>query len=109
MTTYTVFVTPRAWREIKELPGHMRQRVRRAIDDLAKIPRPPDSQALAPPDGASGGASEALTYELRRIRMDRWRIVYAVTDTDHIVDVLTVQKRPPYDYGDLGELLTAKA
>jgi mRNA interferase RelE/StbE len=108
MTAYTVYVTPRAWREIKDLPGHMRQRVRRTIDDLAKTPRPPDSKPLTVPDAAAGGSVAALGYELRRIRMDRWRIVYAVTDTEHIVDVLTVQKRPPYDYGDLGELLKDK-
>lgn len=108
MRTYTVFVTPRAWREIKDLPGHMRQRVRRAIDDLATTPRPPDSKALTPPDGETDAAADPLMYELRRIRMDRWRIVYAVTETDQIVDVLTVQKRPPYDYGDLGELLKDK-
>ncbi|GAB4421282.1 MAG: hypothetical protein Fur0044_18660 [Anaerolineae bacterium] len=32
-------------------------------------------------------------------------IIYAVTETNKIVDVLTVRKRPPYDYGDLEELL----
>jgi mRNA interferase RelE/StbE len=48
---------------------------------------------------------EALSYELRRLRIDRWRIVYAVTEADRIVDVLAVRKRPPYDYGDLAELL----
>lgn len=108
MTAYTVYVTPRAWREINDLPGHMRQRVRRAIDDLATAPRPPDSKPLTPPEAETGAVADQPGYELRRIRMDRWRIVYAVTDTEHIVDVFTVQKRPPYDYGDLGELLKGK-
>jgi hypothetical protein len=29
----------------------------------------------------------------------------AVTEADRAVDVLAVRKRPPYDYGDLEELL----
>jgi mRNA interferase RelE/StbE len=43
--------------------------------------------------------------ELRRIRLERWRIVYAITEVDRAIDVLTVRKRPPYDYGDLERLL----
>ncbi|MCL4861516.1 MAG: hypothetical protein KJZ93_19010 [Caldilineaceae bacterium] len=38
---YTVYVLPRALQEIKRLPGHVRQRVKRLIDDLAEDPRPP--------------------------------------------------------------------
>jgi len=93
---YTVYIAPRAWKEIKGLPGNMRQRVRRAIDTLAENPRPPQSRELIVPD---------YEPELRRLRLDRWRIVYAVTDIEHAVDVFTVRKRPPYDYGDLSELL----
>jgi mRNA interferase RelE/StbE len=37
--------------------------------------------------------------------MDKWRIVYTVSDVDTVIDVLTVRQRPPYDYGDLAELL----
>jgi hypothetical protein len=33
--------------------------------------------------------------------------VQMVTDADNAVDVLAIRKRPPYDYGDLGELLAA--
>jgi len=31
--------------------------------------------------------------------------VYAITETEHMIDVLAVRKRPPYDYGDLEGLL----
>jgi ParE toxin of type II toxin-antitoxin system, parDE len=48
---------------------------------------------------------EPQPYELRRLRIERWRIVYAVTEETKTIDILTVQKRPPYDYGDLKELL----
>lgn len=96
MTPYKVYVTPAAWKEIKALPGHIRQRVRRAVDSLAEDPRPSKSKPLDVP---------GLKAEIRRLRMDRWRIVYAVTNVDEVVDILAVRKRPPYDYGDLTALL----
>jgi mRNA interferase RelE/StbE len=37
--------------------------------------------------------------------MENCRIVYAVAKAEGVVDVLALRKRPPYDYGDLGELL----
>lgn len=97
MSRYTVYVIPRAWKEIKDLPGNMRQRVRRAVDALAENPCPSRSKRLNVPD---------LEPELFRLRLDRWRVVYAIAEQDRIVDVLAVRKRPPYDYGDLQELLT---
>ena len=87
---------PGAWKQIKDLPGHVRQRVRRAIDGLADDPRPPQSRRLQVPD---------FEPELHRLRLARWRIVYAITENDSAVDVLTVRKRPPYDYRDLDELI----
>jgi mRNA interferase RelE/StbE len=74
----------------------MRQRVRKAIEGLRENPRPAKSKALDVPD---------LESEVRRLRLDRWRIIYAVTEADEIVDVLAIRKRPPYDYGDLESLL----
>jgi mRNA interferase RelE/StbE len=46
-----------------------------------------------------------LEPELHRLRLDRWRIVYAITKEQHLVDVLAVRKRPPYDYDDLEDLI----
>ena len=74
----------------------MRQRVRRTVDSLAIDPRPHRSKKLDVPD---------LWPELHRLRLDRWRIVYAISEEEHIVDVLAVRKRPPYDYGDLESLI----
>lgn len=96
MSKYSIHVIPTAWEEMKKLPGHMRQRVKRAVDDLEQNPRPSKSKSLDAPD---------VEYELRRLRLDRWRIVYAITEDEKQVDVLTVKKRPPYDYGDLQELI----
>jgi len=39
------------------------------------------------------------------LRIERWRIVYTITEADQFVDVLAIRKRPPYNYGDLDELL----
>ena len=89
-------VTRDAWNEIKNLPGNMRQRVRKAIDALADDPRPPKSKALDVAD---------VPAEVRRLRIERWRIVYAVSDDELLVDVLAVRKRPPYNYEDLASLL----
>ncbi|MBE7468889.1 MAG: type II toxin-antitoxin system RelE/ParE family toxin [Anaerolineae bacterium] len=96
MSRYTVYVIPQAWLEMKNLPGHMRQRVKQAIEELSDNPRPSNSKELEAAD---------LEGELRRLRLDRWRVVYAITEIDNVVDVLAVRKRPPYDYGDLKELL----
>ncbi len=96
MSDYTVYVLPDAWQELKQLPGSVRQRVKREVDGLAKEPRPPQSRLLRVPGFAA---------ELRRLRLERWRIVYAISEVDRAVDVLAVRKRPPYDYGDLAELL----
>jgi mRNA interferase RelE/StbE len=96
MSRYTVYVTHEAWQEMQRLPGHMRQRVRRAIDSMSTDPRSAQSQALTTDDPLR---------EARRLRLDRWRIVYTISEQEHIDDVLAVRKRPPYDYGDLNELL----
>lgn len=103
MSRYKVYVTPSAWREIKALRGHMRQRVKHAIDQLMENPHPPESKALT--FSASEPIMEA-EYEVRRLRLDKWRVVYTVQETEKLIDVLAVRKRPPYDYGDLAELLT---
>jgi mRNA interferase RelE/StbE len=113
VSRYTVYVTPNAWDEVKDIPGHIRQRVRRAIAALADEPRPVESKALVRPNQEDLTNTQVLpaptepARELRRIRLERWRIVYAITETDQAVDVLAVRKRPPYDYGDLELLLAA--
>ncbi|HOQ97833.1 MAG TPA: type II toxin-antitoxin system RelE/ParE family toxin [Anaerolineae bacterium] len=97
MSAYRVYTRPEAWRALKELPGHLRQRLRRAIDDLSHEPRPSQSKRLDLPDA---------TLEVRRLRMDRWRVIYMVDENEHAIDVLGLRKRPPYDYGDLAGLLS---
>ncbi len=97
MSKYAVYVTPSALREIKDLPGHVRQQIKRIVDALADDPRSSDSKALNVP--------EALEYEVWRLRLDKWRVLYAITEEKKVVDVLAVRKRPPYDYSDFEKLL----
>ncbi|HSM56742.1 MAG TPA: hypothetical protein VK879_11365 [Candidatus Sulfomarinibacteraceae bacterium] len=85
------------------LPGNVRQRVKRAINELSVDPRPPHSDGLdvidlAVPDG----------MEMRRLRLDTWRVVYAVSDEEGWVWVLAIHRRPPYDYQDLHELAVCR-
>jgi mRNA interferase RelE/StbE len=74
----------------------MRQLLKRAMKALATDPRPSGSKELEWPPGR---------FEPRRVKIRNWRIIYAVDDADRWVWVLAVRKRPPYDYGDLTQLL----
>ena len=102
MTQYKLYVTPSALREIKDLPGHVRQRVKRALDQLEENPRPAGSKAL---DLSDVPMPAGIVREVWRMRIGKWRVLYAVTEAEKVVDVLGVRKRPPYDYGDLPHLL----
>ncbi len=95
MSRYTLYIQPQTFQEIKTLPGQMRQRIRQSIRELADNPRPALSKQLDWSDSP----------ELRRLRLDNWRIIYLVTEIELTIDVLAIRKRPPYDYGDLKLLL----
>ncbi len=96
MSRSTIYITPDSREEIKRLPGNLRQRVRRAIAALADNPHPEQSRQLQSPEP---------DYTLWRLRLDRWRVVYLLSEADATVSVLAVRRRPPYDYGDLSGLL----
>ena len=84
--------------ERKQLPGVIRQRLKRMIDELAQNPRPDSSIPLQL-------SFEVPDWELRRLRVDQWRIVYAIDEEFKQVAILGIRKRPPYDYGDLEQLI----
>jgi mRNA-degrading endonuclease RelE of RelBE toxin-antitoxin system len=94
---YQLWIEDEAKVEIKRLPGHMRQRIHQAVQSLCDEPRPHYSHKLRTP--------EHITLEVRRLRLDRWRVVYVVDEEWSEVGVLAVRKRPPYDYRDLPGLL----
>jgi mRNA-degrading endonuclease RelE of RelBE toxin-antitoxin system len=102
MASYQVNVTASVRSEVRSLPGNMRQRVMRLLRDLETEPRPHMSKAL------DVSALEGLSLQgidARRIRLEGWRIIYAVNDDDAQITVLAVRRRPPYQYEDLQQLL----
>lgn len=96
---YQLWINNEAKSEIKQLPGHVRQRVRRAIQDLAEAPRPHDSRQMSVP--------EDVILEIRRIRPERWRVIYVIDEEWSEIGILAVRKRPPYNYEDLPDLLSS--
>jgi mRNA-degrading endonuclease RelE of RelBE toxin-antitoxin system len=65
---YAVYVLPQVLQEVKNLPGNVRQRVKRTIDGLAEDPRPSASIALADIPTLSPSVT------LHRLRIEKWRI-----------------------------------
>jgi mRNA interferase RelE/StbE len=96
MGKYSVFVQPEAWQAAKQLPGNVRQRVKRFIDDLEDDPRPARTRRLE---------TTQTILEVRRLRLDDWRVLYAVNEELKQVQVFAVRQRPPHDYADLDDLL----
>jgi mRNA interferase RelE/StbE len=97
---YDVFIAREVHRSRTRLPGNVRQRVRHVIDGLAEDPRPGGSTLLD-----LAGLHVPSDVEVRRYRVDSWRIVYAINDQAHWVWVLALRRRPPYDYADLADLV----
>lgn len=104
MGKYWVYITPDAFEEMKAVPGNFRQRIKRAISSLSADPVPAESKLL---DLAGLALELDPGCTLHRIRMDRWRIVYSITEPQKAIDILTIRRRPPYDYGDLKRLLAS--
>ncbi len=82
-------------------PGNVRQRVKHAVDGLAEDPHPADSQPLD-----LTGLDLPPGVELCRLRLGKWRIIYAINATEGWVWVLGIRQRPPYDYDDLPEVVS---
>jgi len=97
---YELLIEPEVHEARKHLPGNVRQQIKHALDSLADNPRPPKSHDLD-----TIGLDVPPRVELRRLRLDPWRIVYAVNDDEGWVWALAVHRRPPYDYQDLPDLI----
>jgi mRNA interferase RelE/StbE len=87
-------ISPDAQADLKRLPGNLRRRIIVAIDALEESPRPARSKRLAIKDE---------NREIRRLRLDKWRVVYLVLEERPII--LAIRKRPPYNYEDLKDLI----
>jgi mRNA interferase RelE/StbE len=99
--SYRLWIEPEVQVAREELPGNIRQRVKRILDDLISNPRPSSSKEL---DVSELGVP--ATIEIRRIRLEHWRVLYAVNDQDRWVWALGIYRRPPYQYEDLQELVS---
>jgi len=87
---YRVELTPRAKRELDTVPIGDFQRIDSAILGLGENPRPPGVRKL-----------RGLIY---RLRVGRWRIIYAVLDREQVVVVGKVVRRAEDTYDRLDEL-----
>jgi len=81
MATYRIDVSATAERQIRKLPKAEQVRVIRVIQGLALDPRPPGCRKLAGQD------------DVFRVRIGRYRVLYALEDRRLIVIVLKVGDR----------------
>ena len=88
--TYRITVTDTARREMRQLPGHVRRRVRRLVEALADVPTPPRATELR---GLPG------RY---RLPLLQWRLIYRVDEAAQTVLILTVRRKVgPETYQDI--------
>lgn len=99
MKRLDLWIEPSVHQMRQRLPGHGRQRVKQTISSLADDPRPHNSRTLD-----VTGLDTPPGVEFRRVRLERWRLVYAVHKAERWVWVLGLYRRPPYDYEDLDTL-----
>lgn len=87
---YRVTLAPRAKRELDRVPDEVFKKVDAAIWALSEEPRPFGCVKLKGP--------------IYRVRIGRWRVIYAVFDRDQLVIILKVAQRTEQTYKDLPEL-----
>ncbi len=102
MDSYLVEVSEQVSKEVRSSPGNIRQRLIRTLKALQQEPRPENSQLL---DIGKAGIELELGTELRRIRIEYWRVVYLIEEDIKLISVLAIRKRPPYQYEDLKALI----
>ncbi len=88
--TYRIRLSRKVNNEIERLPGNIRQRIKKAIAELANDPRPPSALALS---------NELVGYY--RIRLEQYRIIYTIEDEMLTIIVIRVAKRTPKTYEGL--------
>jgi len=80
-TTWNFVIHRRAEKALYRLPGDVLQIVRKAIQKLAKNPRPE-------------GCKKLVGYEgLYRIRIGDWRIAYAIEEDRLIILIIEISPR----------------
>jgi mRNA-degrading endonuclease RelE of RelBE toxin-antitoxin system len=95
---YTLRLLAPVYTERQKLPGMMRQRLKDSFSQLTQDPRPHNSVELR--------LIEDFPLEVRRLRVEKWRVLYTIDPEFAEITILAIRKRPPYDYQDLAELLS---
>jgi mRNA interferase RelE/StbE len=98
---FRLWIEPEVHSARQELPGNIRQRMKRVVDGLNSNPYPSNSKALDVSD-----LEVPLHVKIRRVRLEHWRILYAVNEQERWVWVLGIYRRPPYQYEDLHEIVS---
>ncbi|MEI7835575.1 MAG: type II toxin-antitoxin system RelE/ParE family toxin [Planctomycetota bacterium] len=78
---YRIEVKPQAVKALAKIPNPHRRRIAKAIDGLARTPRPPGCVKLTGADGAY------------RIRVGEYRILYEIVDKVLTVYIIRVGHR----------------
>ncbi|MFB3922474.1 MAG: type II toxin-antitoxin system RelE/ParE family toxin [Terriglobia bacterium] len=78
--TYTLYILPRAQKELASLPKDDYVRVRDAIRELGNSPRPSGCQKLAGREGW-------------RVRVGNFRVIFEIDDKSRTVTVLHIGHR----------------
>ncbi len=99
--TYRLWIEPEVHSAREELPGSIRQRVKRLLDGLSANPRPSSSKTLDVSE-----LDVPTEIEIRRVRLQNWRVLYAINDHEKWVWALGIYRRPPYQCEDLQELVS---
>ncbi len=87
---YRVSLTSRAKRELDRVPPDVFRKLDAAMWALRDQPRPMGCTKLKGP--------------IHRVRVERWRVIYAVFDKDQLVLILKVALRTEQTHKDLPEL-----
>lgn len=92
MKQYQLKIKGAVLRQIAALPGNYRQRVQHLLATLVSNPRPANAKELR------------NAKDRYRIRLDQYRVVYAIEDEYLVIEVLKVGKKVgPEFYEDLDE------
>ncbi|MFN8487911.1 MAG: type II toxin-antitoxin system RelE/ParE family toxin [Caldilineaceae bacterium] len=88
---YRLLRSKKVLAQIERLPGHIRQRVKRVINDLAYNPRPHIAEPL-----------RGILTGRYKIKIDDYRIVYAIDEESIAIEILKVgHKHGPEFYQDI--------
>jgi len=90
MMRYRLKISNEVQRQIARLPGNIRQRIRQAIAGLAYNPRPPQAKQME---------DDLAAYY--RLRLENYRVIYAIDDDVVLISVVPVTMRTPKTYDDL--------